>query len=335
MGRTGLYTQFGFGEEVAWGTDVAPTRFLPIVDEDLSDSFERITSESLMAGIKVDDYWAENRKGVEGGVTFEVFNKGFGLLLKHIFGAIASAQPSVGPDPTVWEHTATLGGLDGKSLSVQVGVPDVAGTVNPFTVPGAKVVEWELSLEVDGLLRLAVTFDGIKFLTATSVPARALGVASYATGMKPLPFHGATLDIGGTALKVRSFSLSGSNGLKVDRFVIGQMEKLEQIEDTERRSYESEIGHDFDPAMGGGMAAYNAFVNGTEAAFNAKFLGDIISTTKRYGLELTMPRVRRDGATPTVGGPDVVEQTQNLKILQPAAGASPITAVYRTTDASP
>lgn len=330
MGRTGLHTQFGIVEEVTYGTDLAPTRFLPIVDEGFEDSFERITAESLMAGDRVDNFWAENRKGAEGDVTFEVFNKGFGLLFKHLMGAIATSQPAVATDPTVFEHLATLGQLDGKALTAQVGIPSADGVHNPFTLCGAKVTEWELSVEVDGLLRLSVTFDGQRMITS-----RALAVASFPTGLKPLPFTGAQLDVGGTPLKVRSFSISGSNGLAVDRFVLGQMEKLEPIEDTEKRSYEAELTGDFDPAAAGGMAAYNAFVSGAEASFSAKFLGDVISNAYRFGLELTAPRVRRDGATPTVGGPEVVEQSQTLKVLQPPAGASPLSLLYRTTDPTP
>lgn len=329
MGRTGLYSQFGLTFEDVFGTYKVPTRFLPIVEEGFEDAFERIVSESLIAGVVVDDFWAENRKGVEGPVTFEVFNKGFGIVFKMLLGAIATSQPAAVSDPTVYEHLATVAALDGQSVCAQAGIPDGAGTVNPFTLLGGKVTEWEMSLEVDGLLRLSVTFDGVKLVTSN-----ALAVASYPTGLKPIPFDGATLDIGGTALKVRSFTLSGSNGLKTDRHVLGQQEKLEQIGDTERRSFELELPSDFDPGMGAGMAAYEAFKSGAEAAFNAKFLGDVISNAYRSGVEVTAPRVRRDGGTPTVGGPDLVEQTQTLKVLQPAAG-SPLSILYRTTDPTP
>lgn len=324
MGRTGLSTQFHLAEESAYGTPATLSggRSLEIREESLEDAIERIESEALRAGRSVQQHWRPNRKGGEGSVTFELANKGFGLLWKHCLGAIATAAAG-----TLGQtHTATIGALAGKSLTTQVGRPDVAGVTQPFTLHGCKVAEWTIGNEVDGIATLELALDFEESDTVT-----ALATAAYPSGLELFDFIGATISVGGSAVAVADVSVSCANNLKTDRYFLrGSSLKKEPLEDTEAREITAELTGEFE-----GLTAYNRFVGGTEASFQATWVGSEFEAGQNYKIDITASRCRFDGTTPTAGGMDVLEQPQNIKILAPHDGSSAISIAYTTLDATP
>ena len=76
--RSGLDGQFGMVAESTYGTYVAPTRFLEIVDESLDLVQENIESAGIRASTRVlrSDRYARNAKGATGTTSFEVQSKG-------------------------------------------------------------------------------------------------------------------------------------------------------------------------------------------------------------------------------------------------------------------
>src|SRR5687767_9405888 len=97
----GMGSQVGWAEETTVGTAVTPTLFLPFRSESITTERERIESPALRAGrfIQSSSNWSTGRTTVAGDITFDLVNKGMGLLLKHMFGGTATSQPSAGPDP--------------------------------------------------------------------------------------------------------------------------------------------------------------------------------------------------------------------------------------------
>src|SRR3954451_3563170 len=95
---SGLSAQIGYVAESTYGTRVAASRFLEFTEESLEGPIDRVESKALRAGQKTmrSDRWAAGRKTPGGGVTHELANKGFGLLLKHAIGSVATSQPSAG-----------------------------------------------------------------------------------------------------------------------------------------------------------------------------------------------------------------------------------------------
>jgi hypothetical protein len=73
-------------------------------------------------------------------------------------------------------------------------------------------------------------------------------------------------------------------------------------------------------------------VNNTQVALSAKWTAAtaIESTTFPY-VEVTIPKVRFDGGSPTVGGPDVLTVELPFKALNDGTNA-PITIDYMTSD---
>ena len=220
----------------------------------------------------------------------------------------------------MWEHTATPGDLP-VGLTIQVGVPDETGTVQPFTYEGCMVDSWEIEATVGEIGKVTVSIDAEDEKTAT-----ALASASYPTGLTLLTFVEATLDIAGSEVDVKSFSVAGSNSLATDRGKLGSPLRKKPAE-TAQREYTGSVDAYFN-----GLTDYTRFVAGTEAALVATFIGVVINDTFNYELELTR-NVRFDGDTPTVDCPDETLQPLTFKGYDTGAGpGTAITRVYRTTE---
>lgn len=328
MAGTGLATQVTHGDETTYGTVATDiTRAFEIRSEGIEDSIERIESESLRAGKRLQSWWTPNRKGAEGDVEYELLSKGYGVRFKHWLGTITTTTP--GGATLSRLHTGTLGNINGKSFTTQVGRPDVTGVVNPFTMLGGKVTEWELAVEVDGLVLLTETLDfqDVRTPSTPVTPGPALAAPVYPSGVVPLDFTGALISVGGTPVDLTGITLSGSSNVKTDRYFLRRSSlKKEPIEDTAPREITAELNGEFE-----GLTAYNRFVNGTEAAIIASFRGPLIEGALFAGLDVTLARVRWDGGTPTAGGPDILEMPQTCKVLAPASGEA-VTFAYQSTD---
>lgn len=326
----GLSAQYGMADEVTYGAGVTPTRFLEFTSESAKLAIERIESAGLRPNRRVlaTEDWVAGRQGVSGDVEYEVSNKGFGLKLKHMLGSIASSQPASVASPTVFEHKATVGPLDGKSFTSQIGRTGNDGVTRPFTYAGCKIDSWELSLDVNGILMLKESIDASSETTAT-----ALATATYAASSIPLVYTGGTIQVGGVATDVQKVSLSGNNNLKKDRYFIRAatpQQKKEQLEGAGLREYGGTIDVEFSD-----LTPYQRFVNGTPAALTAFFTGPVIAGAFSFALEVTCAQVRFDGETPNVGGADLISHSLPFKVLDSGAVDGPIAMVYRTTDTAP
>lgn len=321
--RSGLAAQIGFAAESTFGTRVVPTRFLEFVDESISFDIGRMEGKGLRAGRRVtrSDRWAASKKSAGGSVSFEVHNKGFGLLFKHALGAVAITTPSGGTNSR--DHTHTVADPFGLALTCQVGRPDIGGTVRPFDYLGCKVVGWELSNSVDDLLMLSLDLDARDEDTGQSLAA-----ASYPASTKLLHWVGGSFTIAAATYELTSVSFKGESGEKTDRYFIGATSpqlKKEPIA-ADELLITAEVESEFID-----MTAYNRYRDGATAQIVGKWEGDIIEGALKYHVEVTIPVARTDGETPNVGGPDIVPQKLSFKALDDGTN-SPITIVYRTTD---
>lgn len=319
---SGLSAQLGFVDETVYGTPVTVTRFYEFRDESIKLNIDRIESQALRSGTRVQrsDRWAAGKKSVGGGVTFELANKSFGLLFKHFFGGVTSAQPNVGPDPTVWKHTFTPGDFP-VALTGQVGRTDVSGTTRAFTYHGLKVTDWELACGVGDIASIKTNFVGEDEDTSTGLAA-----ASYPASLSLLTFVNGTLTIAGGAANVKSVSLKGTNGLAQDRYFLGNQLRSQPLENA-MRVYDGKFEAEFES-----LANYNRFVNGTEAQIVLLFQGVTISGIYKYEARITA-NVRFDGETPVVGGPQIVPLSLPYKVVDD--GTTSIKLEYTTTDATP
>lgn len=313
--KSGLAAQVGLKTETTWGTAVAVDRFTPLISESMTEKIERLESAGIAPGARVlrSGQWATGNVEVSGDLGFELYQQGMGLWFRHMFGAVSTS--GAGP----YTHTFTPGDMSDDHFTLQIGKPDVAGTVQPFTFSGCKVTEWELAAKAGELVTLGVSVVGKDLATGTS-----LATASYGAGSGlPFSFAHASVTVGGSAAYVKEITLKGSNGLAVDRRGIGSAYIKEPLE-AELRAYEGEMVCEFES-----LTQMNLFRNGTENALvltiDAGSAAKCVITTN----------VRYDGSTPEVQGRGVTELKVPFKCLGPSTDAGAIPAVLTNSDATP
>lgn len=311
---SGLAAQVGYKSEAVYGTAETVDRFVPLVSESLTQEIERVESEGIIAGARLlrSEQWQPGNVTVSGEVQHELFQQGCGLLFEHMFGARATA--GVGP----YTHTYTPGNLTGKGFTVQVGKPRVDGTVQPFTYRGCKVAEWEIGLEAGANATLGLTVLGVE---ETTVPS--LAAATFMAGQaKPFIFSHGTVSLGGSAVKVRSITISGNNGLADDRRNVGSPLIDEPLE-SGLREVTGTVTMEFKD-----MTEYNRYVNGDEfAAVLALNAGASAQAT------VTM-NARYDGSTPAVSGRELVVHDVPFKVIGTTTDALGITAALVNNQAT-
>jgi len=322
---TGLAAQLGFGEEITVGTGVTPTRFYEFNQESLKQTIERVESNGLGSGRQFTNNWVVGRKSVEGDVEFDVTSNGFGVIPKYLVGGTpVTTTPGGGTLSRL--HTTKVGALDAKSLTTQVGRPTSAGVVTPFTYAGCKVASWELDMAApDGILNCKMSLDGMSETTATALATPAYPAVSPLLSWSDVNI---IFTIGGTNYSIKHINLQGNNALKTDRYALGSPNKKESLEGTDKREYSGTI--DMESYLG--TTAYQLFTAGTEAAIVAKFTGANIETTLNHSVQISLARVRFDGETPNVGGPDMLENALPFKVLYSPAASTSIQFDVTNTD---
>lgn len=315
MTAAGIDGQLGIVDEVTYGTYVAPTRFYEFTSESVQFEIERIESQGIRAGRRIKHRWAPGVQRVTGGFELELPATSSGLLLSHAWGAAVTT--GAGPYTHTYDGTNTL---DGTSFTMQIGRPDIAGTVQPFSYLGCKITEWELAAAVNEYLMFKPTV-----YAAAEDTGETLATASYATGLDPFVFTEGSLTIAAAEICIRDFTLTGNNNLAVDRHFIcanGEVPK-EPLENGELEITGS-FSADFE-----NLTQYNRFVNGAEAAMVLTF------TQGADTLVITM-NVRFDGDTPNVSGKELLELPVEFTVTGTVDGtdAAAFTAVLTNGDAT-
>jgi len=313
---SGLSAQLGLAAETTYGTAVTVSRFYPMVSEAIIATRNRLESQGIIAGANVlrSEQWKPGTIAVEGEIGLELYEQQTALLFEHMLGAITSSTSG-----GIATHTATPASLLDKSLTVQVGRPDVLGTVYPYTYSGVKISEWELSAQVDEVVTLGLTVIGQSETTDTS-----LATATYQSdAARPFIFAEASAEIGGDAVDVRGITVRGSNGLTTDRWRLGDRTRL-QPTGAELRAYDGTISMEFSTT-----AQYERYRDGDE--FSVVLT---ITSSPSSSVTITM-NARYDGITPTVEGRGLVVVESPFKCVGDGSDASAITAVITNTQTNP
>lgn len=312
--KSGMNSSLGVVDEVTYGTYVAPTRWVPHVSSPLDHTIDRIESEGIMAGRRVldADQWAAGNIGVKVPLGLELYDKTIGLFFKHMFGGVVTT----GSGP--YTHTFTPGDLTGKFFTAQIGTPNTTdGTVHPFSLLGCKIPSWELGLKAGEKATL-----GIDVIAKTVTTAQSLAAVSYATGIGlGMTFVGASVTLAGSAYKTEEMTLSGDNGLEVERRFIGDQTIDEPLE-ANLREYKGMLNSEFFD-----LTAYNRFVNGTTAAL-------VLALAKGTATATATMNVRFDGDAPKVEGRGLVKNALPFKCIGDTDAAA-ITFVLVNGDSTP
>lgn len=310
---SGLSSQVGLAQETAYGLFAAPSRFLEFLTEGITP--DRPSLETRGIG---DQFVRTSRrrayiKSFGGQIEVDFMSSGMGILLKNMLGSIVTT--GAGP----YTHTATPDavGLQGLSLTVQVGKPQTSGLVVPFNYTGGKIHTWTLDQKLDQNLKLRFTPD----FSNVGDLASALATASYPAVNSPLAFLDAVVLLDGVSGNVSECMVTGTRAMAMDRRYLGN-QKLEPIANGEH-AITGQISKEFEDT-----AIYGKFISGAIAS---------LTMTHTYGaivLVTTIPAIEYTGANPAISGSDLVRQTIPFKALKNATQPI-ITLALTCTDATP
>lgn len=315
--KLGWRSALAFGEESTWGDRVAPDRSFEFRSENLTLDQQRIESEAIRAS-EFQPRWGEGSKGVGGDITYELANRGFGLILKHALGAVDSSQPDDVEAPDVWDHVFTPGDLTPLGLTCQVIRDDV-----PFEYTGLKISQLQIACDVDQIATLQVSHAGrAEDLTQTAHDP------DFPDGLELMTFiHGALL-IDDVETPVNSAQFQLENSLDIERRRLGSGFRRNPQRNA-FRNLTGSLNADF-----ADLALYNRFVSGTEAKLALNFVGSEIVTGFNFETRI-LTNIRTDGTTPTVEGPAEIRQSLEWKAFPSAEVPDTIQVTYRTDDTTP
>lgn len=324
---SGLAAQVGFAAESSYGTLATVDHFFDHDTADLDLDQGWAQGEGLHAGgqVRRGVRTVQTTRDASGPVEMDIPTRKFGLLVRHMLGSTVSAPTLIAG--SAYKQIHALGNAAGLSLTTQVGVPRVDGTVEPYTYPGCKIAGWKITCEQGGLLKVELDINAKDELTTATTPAGpALAAASYVAAAEVFNFaQVSTFKIGGTpstasgevtiaggvsvATLVRGFSLEHKTPLADSRYGISAT-KSEQLQN----GY-SEPTLSLDAEFATRTEFYDIFRAGTAFAVQLDFQGSIISGTDRNLFSIILPHCKIKSDKVAGNGQDLTNQPLEIEVL--------------------
>lgn len=312
---SGLGSSVGVVAETTYGTYVAPSRFFAARSFNVKKMQTTAPISGVAAGRPASPDEVVTTTAASGQLQTDVLRKDFGLLLAHLMGS--SSTPVQQAATTAYLQTHVLADNFGKSLTLQGGFPNAAGTVVPKTATGCKITQAEFSCGVDGLVQATFDFDAKSYTEAQSLAA-----PSYTASNMPFHFGEMSVKLGTYASEasvtgVRTANLTISRPQDVGRFYAGTLGTKAEPVWNEFAVVSGTLEVDnVTPAD-----FHDRFVNHTSTSMILEWVGSTaIASTYYPTLRFTMPKVYFGDGLFEVSGPEVLK------------GSIPFTAFYDTTN---
>lgn len=324
---SGLGGSVGFGVETTYGTFVAPTKF----PEMQSATFQRkpnfVQGGGLAAGrfVQPSGRYVLTHREAEATVNMEVPSKGFGFLLQQLMGG--SAAPVIQGATAAYLQTYTLADTKGKSVSLQIGSPNTAGTVSPYTLLGSKVTAIEFACGVGELLTAGVSFDCQDYSES-----QGLSAPSFLTGIVPRNFSEMNVKIGAFGSEaavtgVRKVTTKVSRAMKTDmQYANAGGKKAEPI-----LNDWADISGTIDTDFVNKADWADRVPLSTPVSIVWEFIGPLIASTFFQTFRITMSSCVIESGDPNLDGPDVVNPSFSFSALDDQVN-QPIKIEYMSTD---
>jgi hypothetical protein len=320
----GLQTVFGTAPETVYGTAVTPNRWYEILSEGLERQQNVLQSNGLRAGTRTGrrgSRRAITHRWAQGPVTMEVATRGMGRWFENMLGGTPVVTQQGSTD--AYLHEYAMGSLTGKSLTVQKVIRDQSGTpVEQFSYKGAKVLSWEFSISVGGILQLVVNLDARDEVTDIAAAAHSYTEAAV------LSFAQGDIKVDGVSVgRVTDATVAGDNMLRTDAFFLGTGGLKGEPEPNDYPTVTGSVTAEFDDEA----VFYDRFTADTAAELELEFVGANIDGAYDERLTIRVPEIHFTGETPKVGGPGVVNQSVPFEAA--SDGTNPfIELEYMTAD---
>ena len=331
---SGLGSQFGLIKEVAYGTQLAPTKFFEIdsgaltLDQNYQDGVGLKANRMFMpAGRMRRDDASGARNGRDG-------RPDEGLRIDpRPHARPRSDRRAAGRDAGV---AATR--LIGTSMPTKA--PRCRSTsrprrppTSPRPIPGAVLTGASFSMSADGLLKVTLTWDAMDERTLTTTPAGlALAAASYPTGVTSWMGVGTgagptVVTLNAVAVAVcRSLTIDWTQPYKTDRWFVGSGGLKKQPIPNGLQALTGNMELEWFDAT-----AYALFRSGAKVALSFDFVNDLISGAFNEQIKFALDNIQIRGGSPGIDGPDVLNVT--VPYVAGDDGVDPpLTVTYMSTD---
>lgn len=327
---TGIGAQLGISTvESAYGTYTAPTTFNEFTSESLRRVNEYIRTTGIRAGraFQSENLHQQTTHRVEGNVQMEVLDQGMGKWLNLLHPNTVTPAAYTGG---LYRQTHNIGntGLSdpkGKFVTIQVGRPDVGGTVRAFSYSGCKLGTASFSLERGGIVTADFAVDG-----QTETTSESLESATYAADAKPFTFQDATIEFDDSVLTdcVRSATVEISLPMDTERFCIGSGATKKEPLLNGPVAVTLTLDMEFTS-----LTQHTAFINSTRRKVELLCGGQTESGTYASALNFTAASTVATGEGPVVEGPDILTQQVTLEVLDDGS-TTPFVIEHITADST-
>ncbi|MFI2577698.1 phage tail tube protein [Streptomyces rochei] len=322
---SGLGSSFGMSAEVTYGTYVAPTRFLEATAK-LTKRKNVYQGGGLAAGRYVQPGGRRyvTTKGAGGTLDTAVYSKGMGLLLNGLMGGTVS--PVQQAATAAYLQTHALADPAGKWYTMQAGVPDLGGTVRPYTILGAQVTSLELACETGGGLTASW---GVEARDVTE--GQTLAAPSYPT-VGEFHFAQATLKAGTYGAETAVDAVTKvSLSIERSRHAGGPYMGNQGLRSAGVLNDWTKISGTIDADFLDKTTWADRFASDASVSLVWEFVGPLIASTYYETFRVRLPQVFFDGDTPTADGPAEVKGSFPFSVQHDGTNA-PVTIEYISTD---
>ena len=215
---SGLGSSIGIAKEASYGYYAVPTSWTEFTDESLEFSPHFYQGKGLAAGNTTPKAAQRVVTAAEalGSVKTMMFQNGMGKWLSNFTGD-TSAPVQQGGGAAYLQTHAWAANPAGVSHTIQKGVAQTNGTVNPYTLVGGKITDATFSCSDGNPLEVQWTLDGQDLLTTnnpTQPVATTLTTGTNSSGASTLTVSSTTnfasagsIVVGGT-----TYTYSGTSG---------------------------------------------------------------------------------------------------------------------------
>jgi hypothetical protein len=324
----GTSSLFGLSEEVAYGTAVAPSRWLEFLPgETLQRRANFVESQAIGGSTTRNAQRGAKRlattQDAGGSISMEVPSRGFGLLLKHALGGTPTVVQQGAT--AAWLQTHALGAIADRSLTLQKQFRDAGGTaVKALTYLGSVITAIEFTITPgDGLLRCTIEFD-----CRQEVDTVAAAVASFVASDPFTYAMGNVFTVAGTQVAcARDARIRIENPFVLDRYCLGTSGLKGRPVDSAKPVVTGTFVADFEDST-----YYDLFKNNTAAALVLTFTGAEIAVGHNATISFSVPEIRVSGDSPTIADTGIITQNVNFGGWANPAGDPAITITYKSLD---
>jgi hypothetical protein len=335
MPATADGVSIGFGVESTFRTGVTPTRWLEFLGD---ESLDMTKSVKQGQGTRVGSRVARSGRRVVtsydygGDIGVEASSKGMGLFWTWLMGASTSTLVS----GTTYQQVHTIGD-NPSSLTIQKGVVQAGGTVDPITFLGAMCSGFEIAFPNDDIVTVKATVDAADMTTATAYTA-----PTYPSSPSLFSFVGGSISSGTltaptttvaasstTALaNVRGGSIAVDHTLNGGRQNLGAAgKKAKQLHGTSGITGKLDVEYD-------SATFRDALIADTPLALVLTWTTATALSAGVETLQVVLPEIKFDGELPKANGTELITPGMSFTVLDNLTAAQPMWVVCRTSDSA-